>query len=176
MPGTLYVSNAEAAGDRDLLAHLDIAAVISVGGGHRASSAPGVRFLHFGIKDRTSTDYTQILREAVGFAGAALKDGKSVLVHCLRGMHRSPTVAAGLLVAVGGLSGKEARSCVQAARPSVNFNAHLAAQIDAFEVDVDVRAAGEHTVGGERRDGLCPHEPLSPCARPPRSTQSTLAS
>eukprot|EP00035_Acanthoeca_spectabilis_P030096 m.476081 g.476081 ORF g.476081 m.476081 type:complete len:220 (-) comp40032_c0_seq1:185-844(-) len=132
IPGRVYVSNAEAARDRALLAHLDIAAVISVGGGHGAAGTPEVQYLHFGIKDRAEADYTAVLREAVAFARPVLGAGKSVLVHCLRGMHRSPTVAAAILVSEGGLSAAEAMGCVKAARPAVYFAGHLAQQLDAY--------------------------------------------
>jgi hypothetical protein len=133
--GKLYVSNADGARDRALLAHLDIAAVVSVGGGHGAESTPSIAFLHFGIKDRSEADYLPILREASAFAAPFLAGGQNVMVHCLRGMHRSPTVAAGMLVSIVGLSGPEARQMVQASRPAVDFAAHLASQIDAFEAE-----------------------------------------
>lgn len=136
IPGRIFVANADAAKDHQLLASLGVTAVISVGGGKKGAAAPGVAFLHFGIKDRSDTTYLPVFQKAAEFAGPILlsEEGGSVLVHCRGGMHRSPAVAASLLIALVGLTSTEAIQCVQAARPIADFGVHLVKELRLYEM------------------------------------------
>lgn len=132
----MFVANADAAKDHQLLSSLGVTAVISVGGGKKGATAPGVEFLHFGIKDRSDTMYLPVFQEAAKFAGPILlsEAGGSILVHYRGGMHRSPAVAASLLIALVGLTATEAIQCVQAARPIADFGDHLGEELHLYEM------------------------------------------
>ena len=123
--GMIFVSNADAARDAYLLSALEVSAVISVGGGKKSHNNDFVDdFKHIGIKDRSETSYLPIFEEAVSFAAPIIESGRNLLVHCQGGMHRSPVVAAALLVRFAGLSAEQAIASIQAARPIADFSSH----------------------------------------------------
>lgn len=81
----------------------------------RACAAAGIEFLPFPISDHgvpASFDETRALAE--GLAGR-IRAGKRVVVHCLAGIGRAPTIAAATLVTLG-LSLEEALERLSEAR------------------------------------------------------------
>ena len=133
--GKIFVSNAAAAKDSALLKALEVSAVISVGGGKHAAALIQDGF-HVGEYCGGIND-AGILENACEFARPILADGRNVLIHCRGGMHRSPVVAAGLLIGLGGLSTDQAVCCIQSGRPSADFDSPrgllLKEQLDLFE-------------------------------------------
>lgn len=136
--GRIFVSNRSAAKDQDLIDALDVTAIMSIGGG-TGGDLPGINFFHIGIKDRSDTDYLPVFRQAAEFAAPIIASGANILVHCQGGMHRSPVVAAALLVRFGMLSADEAMESVKAARSIADFSTHdnyLANELKKYEVEV----------------------------------------
>ena len=141
--GRIFVSNKDAAKDFDLLTMLYITAVMSIGGGHVGNHSSIVSdFMHFGIKDSSDSDLLPVFYKAAEFAESIIADERNILVHCQGGMHRSPTVAASLLIRFAGLSALDAMSCIKAARPTVDFTSHggiFVDQLQQYEVELKER-------------------------------------
>lgn len=78
----------------------------------------GIEIIRFAIEDMNipkeaeADEYEALIQEIAG----RLKDGKNVVVHCRGGLGRTGTVAACVLVALGGHSADEAIDAVRAAR------------------------------------------------------------
>jgi len=139
--GKIFVSNANAAKDRKLLVELQVTAMISVGGGSNGGTIPEIvkDFVHFGIQDRSESNYIPVFRDAIEFVHPIIYTGRNILVHCQGGMHRSPAVAAALLIRFARLSTTEAVNCIKASRPIADFASydnHLIQQLTSYEAEV----------------------------------------
>lgn len=154
----LYVSNKDGTRDEGLLAALGIECLIIIGGGKQHGSQflqqESCQFLHVGIKDRSDTSYLPIFQHVSEFVTEAVQKGNSILVHCQGGMHRSPAVAAAILIYHANLSSTQARRCIEIARPTADFSAHgkhLELELDRFEEMVTSCALKEETDESTRR-------------------------
>lgn len=141
--GRIFVSNKDAAKDFDLLSMLNITAVMSIGGGHVGNHSGIISdFLHFGIKDSSDADLLPFFRKAAEFAESIIAGERNILVHCQGGMHRSPAVAASLLIRFVELSALDAMSCIKVARPSADFTSHggnFMDQLQRYELELQER-------------------------------------
>ncbi|CAB9505782.1 expressed unknown protein [Seminavis robusta] len=129
----IFVSNANAAKDPELLRDLDVTAVISVGGGTGSNSSGVQDFLHFGIKDSIATSYLSVFEKSAEFARPIIAQRRNILIHCQAGMHRSPAVAASLLIRFAELSATDAVDCIRTARTVAEFSSHIRDELFLYE-------------------------------------------
>jgi protein-tyrosine phosphatase len=132
--GEIYVGNAQAAGDAELLKSLSISAVVSVGGGNPSKKMGNqkIPYHHFGIKDNVDSDFVPVMETTAIFLKEYVENNKPVLIHCRGGIHRSPLIAASVLVYFHHLSPIEAKDLICQARSSVRFEHHLFCQLELF--------------------------------------------
>lgn len=107
-------------GQRAAIRDLGIDTVISLhepnAGEAAAWRALGVRFLAFPTNDWIEIPggrFTEVVDAVVRLR----ERGRTVLLHCLAGVNRAPTVAAAVLCRIEGLSPEEAVAAVRARRP-----------------------------------------------------------
>lgn len=68
----------------------------------------------------------------VAFARGAAEAGGGVLVHCFAGAHRAGTAGVGFLIAVEGLSRRDAVATAQRCRPIIDPAAHCGGHLGRF--------------------------------------------
>ncbi|KAI9471933.1 MAG: protein-tyrosine phosphatase-like protein, partial [Benjaminiella poitrasii] len=74
------------------------------------------------ISDNPEANIIQYFPETTEFIENALKNGHNILVHCLAGVSRSPTVLTAYLMATQKLRWKAALALIKQTRPFVNPN------------------------------------------------------
>lgn len=100
---------------------LGVEAVLAL---HEASEGEAEHWTSLGVQFHPfpTTDWVAIphrrFDDVVGALRTLQDDGKRVLLHCLAGINRAPTVAAAYLALRDGLTHEEAVRLVRAARPS----------------------------------------------------------
>jgi protein-tyrosine phosphatase len=67
----------------------------------RLCAANGVDFLHFPIRDHTAPRDLASTSDLVRTLAARYREGASIIVHCLAGIGRSPTIAGATLLTLG---------------------------------------------------------------------------
>jgi len=133
VPG-LWLGSQEALFDEDLLGRNEISHIITVmrtyvdEDGVRVpcpSSQPhqflqrGITRLIVPVEDSATETLIQHFPRVTEFIMTALRAGGQVLVHCLAGVSRSPTVVAAFLMEVYGLSPQQAVSKIRESRPLI---------------------------------------------------------
>jgi len=86
--------------------------------------------LRIPMSDHGESDLQQVLRDAVPFIRAAGEAGGRVLVFCILGVNRSPTVVAGYLRTALGWSTADALSRITSRRPFVSIHEKYLAQLE----------------------------------------------
>lgn len=85
------------------------------------------------ITDNPEADIIHYFPEAIQFIQDAIDKDESILVHCLAGVSRSPTIVAAYLMATQKLRWKEAIAVIKRTRPFVNPNPGFIAQLKLFQ-------------------------------------------
>lgn len=67
------------------------------------------------------------------FSESARRTGENVLLHCLAGISRSPTLAIAYIMRSQGLDYEEARKFVKSRRPSISPNINFMGQLMVYE-------------------------------------------
>ncbi|CAO3641834.1 unnamed protein product [Mucor fragilis] len=96
--------------------------------------SPG-RFLHkiIPITDNPEANIIQYFPESTAFIDQAIKEDHNILVHCLAGVSRSPTILTAYLMATQKLRWKEALAIIKQTRPFVNPNPGFIEQLKLFQ-------------------------------------------
>ncbi|KAI8387294.1 protein-tyrosine phosphatase-like protein [Blakeslea trispora] len=103
--------------------------------GHFKQSYPPDQFCQkiVRITDNPEADIIHYFPEAIQFIQDAIDKDESILVHCLAGVSRSPTIVAAYLMATQKLRWKEAIAVIKRTRPFVNPNPGFIAQLKLFQ-------------------------------------------
>jgi len=91
-----------------------------------------MNYLRIQVQDETGSNLQEHFRTAILFIGKAVEKKEKVLVHCVMGFSRSPTVVAAWLMYSEGLSSGEALAKIQSKR-DVGPNGGFRAQLKEFE-------------------------------------------
>ncbi|GAN06020.1 dual specificity protein phosphatase 19 [Mucor ambiguus] len=96
--------------------------------------SPG-RFLHkiIPITDNPEANIIHYFPESTAFIDHAIKENHNILVHCLAGVSRSPTILTAYLMATQKLRWKEALAIIKQTRPFVNPNPGFIEQLKLFQ-------------------------------------------
>lgn len=85
------------------------------------------------VADHPEANIIRYFPEAIDFITKALEGGKHVLVHCLAGVSRSPTIVAAYLMATQKLRYKAALAIIKRTRPFINPNPGFITQLKLFQ-------------------------------------------
>lgn len=91
IPG-LYLGNISTAYDSNLLLENQINVIITVAKEAKPPLVIGIINHHFGIKDEIGFPIDNYFSEISDLINKYLIDGKKILVHCMAGISRSPTI------------------------------------------------------------------------------------
>lgn len=130
----LYVGGASAAKDRDALLQVGITHIINCA----ASVAPDFfpnDFLYYNLRlrDHSSQDIARHFYNVFDFIEKARRRGGRILVHCVKGISRSPTMAIAYLMWYKRIGMYKALDFIRQARPVVDPNAGFIFQLTEWE-------------------------------------------
>ena len=144
----LWLGSQEALHDQDLLEKHDITHIVSVmptfideTGVRVTRMSPELYQYTDGVvsrliipaEDISSQNLLQYFQRSTEFILAALCNGGNVLVHCLAGASRSPSIVAAFLMEVYRLSPSQAISKIRASRPFVRPIISFVDQLEVYE-------------------------------------------
>eukprot|EP01105_Mastigella_eilhardi_P007001 TRINITY_DN18483_c0_g1_i1.p2 TRINITY_DN18483_c0_g1~~TRINITY_DN18483_c0_g1_i1.p2 ORF type:complete len:186 (+),score=47.35 TRINITY_DN18483_c0_g1_i1:22-558(+) len=134
--GCLYLGNMHAARDADLLRRHRIGAVVCVASAGVSREHAGVAQLCVPVRDswRDADALYAHFDHACGFIRDHLGDGSGVLVHCLAGASRSPTVVLAYLMKHEGLTLADAFAALHTAAPHACPNAAFWGALIKYEL------------------------------------------
>ncbi|KAG1122007.1 hypothetical protein G6F42_011883 [Rhizopus arrhizus] len=85
------------------------------------------------ITDNPEANIIRYFPESTAFIEQAIKENHNILVHCLAGVSRSPTILTAYLMATQKLRWKEALAIIKQTRPFVNPNPGFIEQLKLFQ-------------------------------------------
>jgi len=91
------------------------------------------KYLHLQLIDCASESVLVHFNETCKFIEEAIASGTKVLIHCMRGVSRSATIAAAFVMYQRGVSSQEAVSIMQKVRPVVCPNQGFMMQLQWYE-------------------------------------------
>lgn len=153
-PG-LVLGNRSAASNAAELKRCSICALVSVGGGKAANSdlPPGAVHHMTNIRDTEDTHFDLAsLHAACDFAALRMLEGGVVMVYCMGGLSRSPSVCMAMLVKFGGRTLFDAYTEVCRARPAVKPHANFQADLLQFEQQVLKCTSVRPLLSGDRSE------------------------
>eukprot|EP01116_Phalansterium_solitarium_P017334 TRINITY_DN4243_c0_g1_i1.p1 TRINITY_DN4243_c0_g1~~TRINITY_DN4243_c0_g1_i1.p1 ORF type:complete len:307 (+),score=40.86 TRINITY_DN4243_c0_g1_i1:243-1163(+) len=130
-PG-LFLSDFEAAEDKNVLKRCKVSHILNMCGGEPAFPEDFSYLILQNIVDCQSQDMLCHFAECFTFIREGLSNGTGVLVHCAAGISRSATIVTAYLMHAESLTVETALAAVKAARPCVCPNAGFMKQLLRF--------------------------------------------
>ncbi|KAI9193693.1 protein-tyrosine phosphatase-like protein [Polychytrium aggregatum] len=146
---SVYLSGIRPAQDPNRLRELGITHIVDISNTFPAPpnpAMPSVSVLRLGCRDVPEENILIHMPKVFAFVDAALARGGKVLVHCVAGISRSPTLVTAWIMKTAFASGaaitvEEALDTVQRARPYVQPNEGFLFQLGLLETHRSVEAA-----------------------------------
>lgn len=99
--------------------------------------APGVRFQRFATDDISNENIKRFFHRATDAIHAEIQRGGKVLVHCLAGVSRSPTIILAYLIKYRKMTLSDALDLVRACRGIISPNHGFLQQLEEFEKEMN---------------------------------------
>ena len=128
---SLWISSHRAAKDLSLLRAFGITHILNLASIRHCPNLYLDEFTYCSVPlpDSPSVDLALYLPEAIEFISSAVQEGGKVLVHCLRGKSRAPTVACAYLVAMEMFSTDRALKVLKQKQPLADPNFGFISQL-----------------------------------------------
>ncbi|KAL3179595.1 hypothetical protein MRX96_037977 [Rhipicephalus microplus] len=174
----LFLGSQRDAQDPDLLAAHNICYELNVSTScPKPDFIPDAHFLRIPVNDSHADKLRPHFARACRFLDKVRESSGCVLVHCLAGVSRSPTVAIAYVMRHLGLSSDDAYRYVKSKRPSISPNFNFLGQLLEYERELHGEAI--HRTGGaasaplpeEKRPTSCREEPRE-AEQPPSSRET----
>lgn len=124
----LFVGS-QASCQREWLTKYGINVVIRLGDFANMQKVDGIEYVDYTIADKPDVDISSVLVQTNALIGNCLQNGKHVLVHCIAGASRTPSIVMGYIMSECGLDLLEAFNRVFQARPLIAPNAGFVGQL-----------------------------------------------
>eukprot|EP00941_MAST-03F_sp_MAST-3F-sp1_P006272 g6272.t1 len=132
----LYCGNSVAASNPDELARVGITHIVNCSTQHVADYYPEkYKYLSLQLRDNNKQDLTAVLYLVLQFIEDARESNGKVLVHCLRGISRSPALCAAYLMWLHDWGCSDALTYVRKCRPITDPNADFVLQLMEWRRD-----------------------------------------
>ena len=133
---SLYISSYKSAKNAQLLRNLGITHILNLSPGCQNLFTDEFTYCSLGIQDSPTQDISLLIVEALDFIEANIKLGGKILVHCLRGKSRAPTIACAYLMRQNKVPSECALKIVKKKQPHSNPNFGFISQLSEFEAAV----------------------------------------
>lgn len=129
----LFVGSQQHAQSRPILEQLKITHILNITATCPNWFAGSIEYKNIPIKDTWNQNITSYFEDAFQFIDAARNSGGRVLVHCVAGISRSPTITIAYLMRTLNISLQGALSHVKAARNIVSPNLDFLVELEQYE-------------------------------------------
>ncbi|KAH7939872.1 hypothetical protein HPB52_018613 [Rhipicephalus sanguineus] len=161
----LFLGSQRDAQDPDLLASHNICYELNVSTScPKPDFIPDAHFLRIPVNDSHADKLRPHFARACRFLDKVRESSGCVLVHCLAGVSRSPTVAIAYVMRHLGLSSDDAYRYVKSKRPSISPNFNFLGQL--LEYERELRGEAVHRTGGAASAPLPEERPTGRCEEP----------
>lgn len=161
----LFLGSQRDAQDSELLAAHNICYELNVSTScPKPDFIPDAHFLRIPVNDSHADKLRPYFARACHFLDKVRESSGCVLVHCLAGVSRSPTVAIAYVMRHLGLSSDEAYRYVKSKRPSISPNFNFLGQL--LEYERELRGEAVHRTGGVASAPLPEERPTGRCEEP----------
>jgi protein-tyrosine phosphatase len=126
----LYIGSYSATFDVRRLKSLGISAVLNLAGDKYPLRHPVFEYASLRMPDSPCIDISPVLRVALDFIEANIAAGKAVMVHCVKGLSRAPTVACAYLMWKQSIDFTSAISIIKASFPEADPNLGFVSQLE----------------------------------------------
>merc|ERR1719382_333891 len=117
------------------LQELNITNILSVTSG-KQHKVPGCKLLTVAMADNGNSSLDEVMKRSFGFIEESQKDGKKLLIHCLQGQNRSPTLVIAWLMTKCAMNMHEAYLFVKARRDIIHPNELYIKQLRDYDKDL----------------------------------------
>jgi atypical dual specificity phosphatase len=133
----VYVGNESAMMDLDFLRQKQVTHIVSFGTGaetpSKSLSPTGIRTFLVKLDDSAFETFDKDFWEALTFVKNSLDAGGIVLIHCRKGISRSPALCIAYLMEENGYSFQDALNLVKSRRPTISLNPGFVEQLKMRE-------------------------------------------
>ena len=128
----VYLGNRQTAYKSGMLQSFNITKIVNVGGG--PSHFPHLfSYLELDVKDDAASSVLSELDHTSDFIHASVQAEEGVVVHCMGGFSRSPTVICAYLIRYHGLSVEQSLGVIRKVRPVANPNPNFLRELKQYE-------------------------------------------
>eukprot|EP00055_Hartaetosiga_balthica_P006795 m.22186 g.22186 ORF g.22186 m.22186 type:complete len:383 (-) comp5430_c0_seq1:51-1199(-) len=145
----LYVGAEDHANDAAVMERLGITHILNVTTRAPQNCHENIKYMFIEIQDSWNQDLVSHFEPAFDFIEEARRAGGCVLIHCMAGISRSPTVAIGYLMKTQQLSLSKAYHLVKTKRPSVAPNLDFMGELEIYEKKLKQENPAYETSGWE---------------------------
>jgi len=128
----VYVGDVYAAHNTSELKKRNITHIVNMACGVSPAFPKEFTYLHIPILDCASENIQEHFQETSAFIEKALEQGGNVLIHCLKGVSRSATIAAAFVIKTHLMSPPEAVEQLRKLRPIIKPNSGFMMQLEWF--------------------------------------------
>jgi len=130
----LYISGYEATKDHISLSAQGITHILNLAGEHKCPNAHPGQFSYFSLTmpDNSRIDILFFIYVAVEFILRATQNGGKVLIHCVKGLSRAPTVACGYLILQHKLDANQSLAMLHRMHPEADPNLGFLSQLQVL--------------------------------------------
>jgi len=128
----VFVGDVYAAHNTNELRKLNITHIVNMACGVTPAFPDSFKYLHIPLLDCTSENISEHFHNTSAFIQNAIEGGGRVLVHCLKGISRSATIAAAYVVKSHSVSPSEAVQMLRKFRPIIKPNSGFMMQLEWY--------------------------------------------
>lgn len=128
----LFIGSYSATLDKRQLKSLGISAILNLAGERYLKPHDGFEYLSLKMPDSPRIDITYILSLALDFIERNISEGRSVMVHCVKGLSRAPTIACAYVMWKQSLNFTEAIGVIKSSYPEADPNLGFVSQLECF--------------------------------------------
>mmetsp|Transcript_12192 Transcript_12192/g.23133 ORF Transcript_12192/g.23133 Transcript_12192/m.23133 type:complete len:196 (+) Transcript_12192:44-631(+) len=133
----LYIGSYSSTFDASRLKSLGISAILNLAGDNYPLRHSSFDYASLKMSDSPRIDIKHILTLALEFIERNILEGRTVMIHCVKGLSRAPTVACAYLMWKQSLDFGSALSIIKASCPDADPNLGFVSQLECFMQPAD---------------------------------------
>jgi len=134
----VFVGDVYAAHNTSELKKQNFTHIVNVACGVTPAFPDDFQYLHIPLLDCASEKIQEHFHKTSAFIMSALEGGGKVLIHCLKGISRSATIAAAFVITAHSVSPTEAVTMLRKFRPIIKPNSGFMTQLDLYARELNI--------------------------------------